>query len=124
MEKQNHPDSRRRTCQLYLYRRGIKINKCKILKAVNGKEAVEMFRQHKDIDLVIMDIKMPEMDGYEATKYIKEINQNIPVISQSAYAMPGDIEKGFTFGINDYLIKPVKPKRLLSIIDKHLKNRS
>ncbi|MGM0407816.1 MAG: ATP-binding protein [Bacteroidota bacterium] len=102
----------------------LKSTNAKILKAVNGKEAVEMFRQHKDIDLVIMDIKMPEMNGYEATKYIKEINQNIPVISQSAYAMPGDIEKGFTFGINDYLIKPVKPKRLLSIIDKHLKNRS
>ncbi|MFP4024709.1 MAG: response regulator [Thiohalospira sp.] len=92
----------------------------KLLRATNGKEAIEMFKRHNEIDLIIMDIKMPEMDGYEATKYIKKINKNIPIISQSAYAMPGDIEKGYLLGMNDYLTKPVKPKKLLSVLNKHL----
>lgn len=92
----------------------------KLLRATNGKEAIEMFKQHNETDLIIMDIKMPEMDGYEATKYIRKINKNIPVISQSAYAMPGDIEKGLLLGMNDYLTKPVKPKKLLSVLNKYL----
>jgi CheY-like chemotaxis protein len=88
--------------------------------AKNGKEAVEIYKNHKHIDVIIMDIKMPEMDGYEATQVIKNMNKEIPVISQSAYAMPADIDKGYDSGMNDYLIKPVKPKVLLSIINKHL----
>lgn len=98
----------------------LKITHAKILKARNGKEAVDMVKSHKDIDIIIMDIKMPVMDGYEATKRIKMLNKNIPIISQSAYAMPGDIDKGLDAGMNDYLIKPVKPKVLLSILNKHL----
>jgi len=98
----------------------LKITRAKILKAVNGREAVDLVNQNNNIDIVIMDIKMPEMDGYEATRLIKSIKKNIPVISQSAYAMPGDIDKGLESGMDDYLIKPVKPKDLLSIINKHL----
>jgi signal transduction histidine kinase/ActR/RegA family two-component response regulator len=102
----------------------LKITNAKILKAVNGKEAVEMFKKNNDIKIIIMDIKMPEMDGYEATRQIKLLNKDVPVISQSAYAMPGDIDKGLDSGMNDYLIKPVKPKVLLSILNKHLNKLS
>ncbi len=102
----------------------LKITKARVLKAVNGKEAVELFKNNSDIDIIIMDIKMPEMDGYEATRRIKKINKNIPIISQTAYAMPGDIDKGLDSGMNDYLIKPVKPKVLLSILNKHLNRLS
>ena len=102
----------------------LKITKAKVLKAMNGKEAVEIFEKNNDIDIVIMDIKMPEMDGYEATKQIKKLNKDIPVISQTAYAMPGDIDKGLDSGMNDYLIKPVKPKLLLSVLNKHLNRLS
>jgi len=98
----------------------LKITKAKILKAMNGKEAVELFEKNQNIDIVLMDIKMPEMDGYEATRLIKQMNNEIPVISQTAYAMPGDIDKGMQAGMNDYLIKPVKPKNLLTILHKHL----
>ncbi|MBI9055877.1 MAG: response regulator [Bacteroidales bacterium] len=98
----------------------LKITKAKILKAVNGLEAVRIVQENNKIDVIIMDIKMPEMDGYEATRRIKFINKDIPVISQSAYAMPSDIDKGFESGMDDYLIKPVKPKVLLSIINKQL----
>jgi len=102
----------------------LKITKARVLKAMNGKEAVEIFKKNKNIDIIIMDIKMPEMDGYEATRRIKKINQDIPIVSQSAYAMPGDIDKGLDSGMNDYLIKPVKPKVLLSILNKHLNRLS
>ncbi len=102
----------------------LKITKARILKAINGKEAIEIFKNNNDIDIVIMDIKMPEMDGYEATRRIKKINNKVPVVSQSAYAMPGDIDKGLESGMDDYLIKPVKPKELLSILNKHLNKLS
>jgi len=102
----------------------LKTTKAKILKAVNGKEAVDIILQNNNVDIIIMDIKMPVMDGYEATRRIKKIKQEIPIISQSAYAMPGDIDKGLESGMNDYLIKPVKPKKLLSILNKHLNQLS
>ncbi|MGM0505163.1 MAG: ATP-binding protein [Bacteroidota bacterium] len=98
--------------------------KAKLIRATNGKEAVEMFKQHQDIDLVIMDLKMPEMDGYEATKIIKSLNLKVPIISQSAYAMPGDIEKGHLLGMDDYITKPVNPKKLLSILNKYLDHKA
>jgi len=102
----------------------LKITNAKILKAVNGKEAVDIIEQNNNVDIIIMDIKMPVMDGYEATRRIKKIKKDIPIISQSAYAMPGDIDKGLESGMNDYLIKPVKPKVLLSILNKHLNQLS
>jgi len=91
-----------------------------ILKAVNGKQAVEIYKNHPEIDIVIMDIKMPEMDGYEASEQIKKINSLVPIISQTAYAMPDEREKAFHSGIDDYLTKPIKPSSLLSVINKHL----
>ena len=91
-----------------------------ILKAVNGKQAVEIYKNHPEIDIVIMDIKMPEMDGYEASEQIKKINSLVPIISQTAYAMSDEREKFIKAGINDYLTKPIKPSSLLNIINKHL----
>lgn len=98
----------------------LKRTKAKLIRATNGKEAVRLFKKHQDIDLIIMDIKMPEMDGFEATKQIKALNKNIPIISQSAYAMPVEIEKGYLLGINEYITKPVNPKKLLSVLNKYL----
>ena len=98
----------------------LKTTNARILKAINGKEALDIVKKNKNIDIIIMDIKMPEMDGYEATRHIRKINKSIPIISQSAYAMPSDIDKGLKSGMNDYLIKPVKPKVLLSVLNKHL----
>ncbi|MEE4198633.1 MAG: response regulator [Bacteroidales bacterium] len=95
----------------------------KIIRANNGKEAIRIFKENPQIDLIIMDIKMPEMDGYEATTQIKKINKHIPIIAQSAYAMPGDIEKGYLMGINEYITKPVNPKKLLTILNKYLNSR-
>src|SRR6056297_636298 len=93
----------------------LKKTNARLIRATNGKEAVKEVKKNQKIDLIIMDIKMPEMDGYEATKQIKTFNKDIPIISQSAYAMPSDIEKGYLLGINEYITKPVQPKKLLSI---------
>jgi signal transduction histidine kinase/ActR/RegA family two-component response regulator len=102
----------------------LKITHARILKARNGKEAVQVFSENKDIDIIIMDIKMPEMDGFEATRLIKKMNKDIPIISQTAYAMPAEINKGLASGMSDYLIKPVKPKTLLSVLNKYLNRLS
>lgn len=93
----------------------------KLLYAVNGKMAVQMFRENPNIDLILMDLKMPVMDGYEATRQIREINANIPIIAQSAYAMSGDSEKALDAGCNDYVTKPVKKEELLAKIKTLLK---
>jgi len=100
----------------------LKKTKAKLIIATNGKEAVRLFKKHQNIDLIIMDIKMPEMDGFEASKQIRKLNKHIPIIAQSAYAMPVEIEKGYLLGINDYITKPVNPKKLLSVLNKYLEH--
>ena len=87
------------------------------LWAKNGKEAVELYEQHPDINLILMDIKMPIMNGSTAAKKIKEINQNVPIIGLSAYH---DLQD--EINLDAYLQKPFIGKDLLSMIDKHVKN--
>jgi CheY-like chemotaxis protein len=70
-----------------------------------------------------MDIKMAEMDGYEATRQIRQLNSNIVIIAQTAYAQTGDKEMAIEAGCNDYISKPINPDELHSILKKHLKNQ-
>jgi PAS domain S-box-containing protein len=79
-----------------------------ILKARTGADAVEICRQNPDIDLVLMDIQMPDMNGYEATRKIRRFNNEIIIIAQTAYAILGDREKAIAAGCNDYITKPIK----------------
>jgi len=92
----------------------------KIIRAKTGKEAVEMVKENECIDLVLMDIKMPEMNGIDATKEIKALNNNIKVIAQTAYAMEEDKISYFNAGCIDYLEKPIKRDLLLTVISKHI----
>ncbi|SFD88268.1 PAS domain S-box-containing protein [Chitinophaga sp. CF118] len=89
-----------------------------IIKSENGKIALEMLNIHPDIDLVLMDIMMPEMDGYEAMKQIrvKQKFKNLPVIALTAKAMKDDKQKCINAGANDYINKPVDTERLLSLM--------
>ena len=64
-----------------------------------------------------MDIKLPEMDGYEATRQIKEINESVPVIAQTAYAMADDEQKSKQVGCDDYITKPINRRKLLQTMD-------
>ena len=92
-----------------------------LLQAYNGKEAVEICTEHPEIQLVIMDIKMPEMDGFEATRNIKKYRPDLPVIAITAYAMAEDRQKALKAGCDDYLSKPVKYKTLLKRIAELIK---
>jgi len=76
--------------------------------ANNGVEAVEICRQNHDIDLILMDIQMPEMNGYEATMKIRSFNPEVVIIAQTAYALPGDKEKAIGVGCNAHITKPLQ----------------
>ncbi len=90
-----------------------------LLRARSGKECVDLLRKTPETDLVLMDIKMPEIDGIEATKQIREFNQQVPIIIQTAYTSSGDQEKAVKAGANDYITKPIDKEQLLQLIRKH-----
>ncbi|NTV99178.1 MAG: PAS domain S-box protein, partial [Chlorobiaceae bacterium] len=87
-----------------------------LLSAENGKEAVRIVEDNPDIDLVLMDIKMPEMNGYEATRLIKKIRPSIPVIAQSAFTSTDERKKALEAGCDAFLHKPIKKNELLLIL--------
>ncbi len=90
----------------------------KILRARNGQEAVELCRNMNDINLVLMDIKMPLMDGYEAAIEILKIRKDLPIIAQTAYASQNEVKKCKEIGFSDYITKPLNIKLLMQkIID-------
>lgn len=88
-----------------------------LILAENGVEAVEAVVKRPSINLVLMDLKMPIMNGYEATKQIKRLNSKIPIVAQTAFAYEEDRKKVLDFGFDDYISKPIKIEALLKIID-------
>lgn len=89
-----------------------------VIRAWNGLEAIEMVKQNQDISLILMDLKMPEMDGFIATKEIKLIHPNLPIIAQTAYALVGDKEKAIEAGCDFYISKPIDHRKLKEVIEK------
>jgi CheY-like chemotaxis protein len=87
-----------------------------ILKANCGLKAVEICRNNPDIDLILIDIKLPGIDGYEATRQIRLFNKSVIIIAHTAYALIGDREKAIDAGCNDYISKPTKNDLLLEKI--------
>lgn len=90
-----------------------------VLWAKNGQEAIDLFNTNK-IDLILMDIQMPKMNGFEATKIIKKLNPNIPIISQTAYAMSEDRVKSLDAGCDDYISKPIPSQKLLDLLSVYI----
>ncbi|MEN8225871.1 MAG: PAS domain S-box protein [Bacteroidota bacterium] len=88
-----------------------------IFQAKTGVEAVEMCRSNKNIDLILMDIKMPEMDGFEASREIRKFNKKVKIIGQTAFALSGDKEKVLAAGCNDYITKPIREDELFQKIN-------
>jgi CheY-like chemotaxis protein len=88
----------------------------KILIAGNGAEAIEICRNHPDLDLILMDVRMPVMNGYEATKQIRQFNKDVIIIAQTAFGLAGDRERALEAGCNDHLSKPVSIANLLKLI--------
>ncbi len=91
-----------------------------LIYAGDGKKAWELVQEIRTIDLVIMDIQMPEMDGIEVTSRIKKMNPHLPVIAQTAFAMAGDREKIQQAGCDDYISKPVDGNQLLAMVNHYL----
>jgi len=97
-------------------------SKLEIEIAVNGKEAVEKFENNK-YELIFMDIQMPIMDGYEASKLIREKDKEIPIIALSANAMAEDIEKTKAVGMNEHLTKPINVEKLYETLYKYIEKK-
>ena len=91
----------------------------KIIWAMDGQEAVDLFKANK-IDLVLMDLQLPVKDGYTATREIKQINQDVPIIAQTAHVMSGEKEKCLDAGCSDYLSKPIRLNLLMETLSKYL----
>lgn len=89
--------------------------------AKNGIEAVDICTKVGNIDLVLMDLQMPEMNGYEATEILKKKFPHLPIVAQTAFAMSDDREKAIDAGCDDYLAKPIKSKDLLSMVEQYVR---
>jgi len=91
----------------------------RLLHAKNGQEAVNLAKTEK-VDLILMDIRMPGMDGYEATEIIKKENRSIPIIAQTAYALKGEKELSMDAGCDDYIAKPIDITELMGLLSKYM----
>jgi signal transduction histidine kinase/CheY-like chemotaxis protein len=90
--------------------------------AKNGQEAVDLCKSEDQLDLILMDVRMPVMDGFEATQAIRTFLPDIPIIAQTSYAMDGDREKSLASGCTDYISKPFNIKDFIGLISKYLES--
>jgi CheY-like chemotaxis protein len=93
----------------------------KLFKTKTGLEAIDVCRNNPDIDLILMDIQMPQMGGYEATRQIRLFNKEVIIIAQTAYGLTGDSKKAMEAGCNDYISKPLHKVELLALVHKYFK---
>ena len=103
---------------IYSLTKSLESLKMNIVTAIDGKEALKALEEHPEIDVVLLDMMMPNMDGYETATHIRENKKykNLPVIAVTAKAMTGDREKCINAGASDYITKPVDVDQLLSLL--------
>ncbi len=107
------------------YREILPDNKFEIIIAESGIEALEKFNKYSgEIDCILMDMKMPELDGFTTVKQIRKIDTKIPIIAQTAYALHEDIARALNAGCNDYITKPIKEEILLNKIYNLVEHRN
>ncbi|MCG6185964.1 PAS domain S-box protein [Maribellus maritimus] len=94
-----------------------------ILFAKTGIDAIDIAKKNPDIDVILMDIKMPKMNGLDAVKKIKEFNRDVVIIAQTAFALEGDKQKAIDAGCDDYISKPIIKKEIISMIQKNMKRK-
>ena len=109
------------TVRLY-FNELLKDKKCTLLFAEDGEKTVELYKKNTDIDIVLMDLRMPKLNGFEAIKQILEINPKAKIIAQTAYAMSDEKEKSLAFGCMAYLTKPIRKEELFKTIQKFISN--
>ncbi len=104
----------------YLFLKAVlKPTKAKIIWTKTGQETIDICRSEK-VDIVLMDIKMPDLNGLEATIEIKKDYPDLPIIAQTAYAMEEDEEASVNAGCDDYISKPIRPEKLLNKMSKFI----
>lgn len=91
-----------------------------LFRAYTGKEGIQMVKDNPNYDLVLMDIQLPGMNGYDATTEIRKFNSEIPILAQTAFAMYDDVVRALDAGCNDFIAKPIKTKKLIGILNKYL----
>jgi len=101
----------------------LKQTKANVIRAADGREAVELCRNNSNIDLILMDIQMPEMNGLTATEEIKKFNRDIPIIAQTANAINEEKQRCLEAGCDDFITKPVNINELFEKIDKWLSTK-
>ena len=96
----------------------LEANGMEVVFAENGRDGIETLQANKDVDLVLMDVMMPELDGYETTRAIRAVPdfERLPIIALTAKAMKGDRERSIAAGASDYITKPVDTDQLLSLL--------
>ncbi len=104
----------------YLFLKAVlKPTKAKVIWTKTGRETIDICNSEK-VDIVLMDIKMPDLNGLEATIEIKKNLPNLPIIAQTAYAMEEDEQASMESGCDDYISKPIRPENLLAIMNKFI----
>ena len=94
-----------------------------VLHAQKGNEAVQICITNPDIDLIMMDIAMPGLDGYEATRRIRQFNQEVVIIVQTSFAFHSDYDKAIAAGCNDFIAKPFSKEALVELIKKYVSEK-
>ena len=106
----------------FFFKTALKSTNAELIFSKDGRDGVEQALNQDDFDCVLMDIRLPILDGYEATKEIKAKKQSLPIIVQTAYAMKNEKEHAFECGCDDFLPKPIRLEDLLTTLDKYLNN--
>ena len=105
--------------QVY-YRELIRKNNAEVVIAGNGEKALKYIQEDVDINLVLLDIRLPGNDGYFVSQQIKRLRNDLPIIAQTAYAMPGEKNKSIQYGCDHFLTKPVRKEELYRVISNYL----
>lgn len=104
----------------FFFKTALKFTNANLLFAENGKDGIEIALQNMQIDCVLMDIRLPEVNGYQATQSIKNIRKGLPIIVQTAYALSNERMKAIQSGCDEFLSKPIKIETLYEVLKKYL----
>ena len=98
----------------------LKNTKAEVINSESGEEAIDIFKSEGDIDIVLMDVQLPQIDGYEVTRIFKKIRPEVIIIAETAHAMKEDRKKSLDAGCDDYISKPIDLQKLLKMINNYL----
>lgn len=108
------------TVNQYFFEKSLKKTRANLFFVRNGRDAIELFKENSEIDLVLMDVRLPGMDGIDTMTHIKQINPDIPIIIQTASVLPSIYESAFESGCSEFITKPINIDTLLILLKKYL----